>query len=93
MNPSGTLPTSLSRKLNELAILVTGREWTAQYEWYAHYKMAMDAGRSPAIADAIARDQRPTGMEPDEEASYDFYPAMHRTRRGDGVIQRGRVAA
>jgi 4-carboxymuconolactone decarboxylase len=73
--------TSLSRKLNELAILITGREWTAQYEWYAHYKMAMEAGLAPAIADAIALDKRPEGMAPDEEAVYAFCTELHRTKR------------
>jgi 4-carboxymuconolactone decarboxylase len=29
--------TSLPLRLNEFAILITTREWTSQYEWYAHY--------------------------------------------------------
>jgi 4-carboxymuconolactone decarboxylase len=29
--------TSLPARLSELAILITARQWTAQYEWYAHY--------------------------------------------------------
>src|SRR4026208_650350 len=35
---------SLSDRLVELAILVTGRHWSAQYEWRAHYKRAREAG-------------------------------------------------
>jgi 4-carboxymuconolactone decarboxylase len=30
--------TSLPKKLNELAIIMTARFWTAQYEWSAHKK-------------------------------------------------------
>ena len=26
------------------AILITARHWTAQYEWYAHYPLAIKAG-------------------------------------------------
>src|SRR6202011_3559481 len=39
--------------LNELAILLTARRWTAQYEWYAQHRLAMQAGLSPDIAAAI----------------------------------------
>src|SRR6267142_3373501 len=59
---------SMPRKLNEMAIIITARYWTSQYEWYAHHRAALDAGLSPAIADAIASGRRPTGMQKDEEA-------------------------
>ena len=35
---------SLPPALNEFAILITARHWTAQFEWYAHYPLAMKAG-------------------------------------------------
>ena len=35
---------SLPSKLNEMAILITARFWTSQYEWYAHCKLALAAG-------------------------------------------------
>jgi 4-carboxymuconolactone decarboxylase len=66
--------------LNELAILVTAREWTAQYEWYAHHALAMKAGLPPAIAEAIARGERPEGMDADQRAVYDFATELHRER-------------
>jgi len=71
---------SLPRRLNELAILITGREWTAQFEWHAHYKMALDAGLAKPIADAVARDERPSDMAADEEAVYDFCTELHRRK-------------
>jgi len=55
-----------------MAIIIAGRKWTAQYEFYAHRRLALEAGLSPAIADAIAANQRPTGMAKDEETVYDF---------------------
>ena len=63
---------SLPKKLNEFAIIMTGRYWTAQYEWYAHKSLALQAGLRPEIADAVAAGKRPSGMQPDEEAIYNF---------------------
>lgn len=64
--------TAVPRKLWELAILVTARHWTAQFEWYAHHRSALQAGLSPTICDAIAEGRRPTVMTPAEEAVYNF---------------------
>jgi 4-carboxymuconolactone decarboxylase len=63
---------SLPPRLSEFAILMTGRQWTAQYEFQAHHKLALAAGLSPAIIDAVAAGQRPASMQPDEEAVYNF---------------------
>jgi 4-carboxymuconolactone decarboxylase len=63
---------SLAPRLNEMAILLTARHWTAQYEWYAHKRLALQAGLSPAVVDAIAQGRRPASMPPDEQALYDF---------------------
>jgi 4-carboxymuconolactone decarboxylase len=63
---------SIPHKLNELAILMTGRFWNAQYEWYAHHKIALEAGLSPAIIEAVAIGQRPADMQADEAVVYDF---------------------
>ena len=43
----------MPRKLNEMAIIITARYWTAQYEWYAHKRAALAAGLNPAIVEAI----------------------------------------
>src|SRR5687768_1594596 len=48
---------SLPSKLNEMAILVTARFWTSQYEWHAHCKLALDAGLDPGIAQDIAENR------------------------------------
>jgi 4-carboxymuconolactone decarboxylase len=64
--------TSLPQKLNELAICMAGRKWTAQYEFYAHRRLGIQAGLKPEILDAIAGGRRPDGMDADEAAVYDF---------------------
>ena len=73
--------TSLPKKLNELAIIMTARFWTAQYEWSAHKRAALAAGLSPAIIDAIAAGKRPASMQPDEEAVYNFGSELLKTRQ------------
>jgi 4-carboxymuconolactone decarboxylase len=64
--------TSVPLRLNEFAILIVGRQWRSQVEWYAHAPLAIKAGLSPDIVAQLKRNERPTGMKPDEEAVYDF---------------------
>ena len=63
---------SIPARLNELAILLTGRKWMAQYEFYAHRRLALAAGLRAEIADAVAANRRPDGMAEDEADVYDF---------------------
>jgi len=72
---------SIPHKLNELAILMTARFWNSQYEWYAHHKYGLAAGLSPALIDAIAAGRQPSGMEPDEQAVYEFCHELLETRQ------------
>ena len=75
--------TSLPLRLNEFAILITAREWTSQYEWYAHYPLAMKAGLNAKVADELALSKRPSTMSDDEAAVYEFCVQLHRTRNVD----------
>jgi hypothetical protein len=45
---------SIPSPRNELAIRIVGRKWTAQYEFYAHRRLATEAKLAPAILDAVA---------------------------------------
>ncbi len=72
---------SLPQRLYELAILITARHWTAQYEWQAHHRSALQAGLSASICDAIAAGRRPTGMQKDEEALYTFVSELLDTKQ------------
>lgn len=58
--------------LKEMAIIMTGRHWTASYEFQAHRRMALEAGLSQAICDAIAEGARPAAMSAEETAIYEF---------------------
>ena len=84
---------TMPRKLNELAIIITGRYWTAQYEWIAHKRAALAAGLNPAIVDAIQNGRRPAGMAKDEEAVYDFCTELLQTKQvGDATFAAAKAA-
>jgi 4-carboxymuconolactone decarboxylase len=72
---------SVPARLNEFAILITARAWDADYEWSAHYPLAMTAGLKPAVAADLARGRRPAAMAADEAAVYDFVTELRRTHR------------
>ena len=71
----------LDKRVSEMVILITAREWTQQFEWSYHYGFALEAGLSKDIADAIADGRRPEKLADDEAAAYDFSMELHRTRR------------
>ena len=73
--------TSLPPRLSELAILITARQWTAQYEWFAHYPLALKGGLDPKVAGDIAAGKRPDDMRDDEAALYDLATALYRDRK------------
>jgi len=68
-------------KLRELAIIITARHWTAQYEWYAHRRAAAQAGLSAETIEAVATRKRPAKMQPDEEAVYNFATELLETKQ------------
>ena len=63
---------SIPAPLNELAICMAGRKWGAQYEFYAHRRLAIEAGLNAAILDAVASGHRPGDMSGDETLVYEF---------------------
>jgi 4-carboxymuconolactone decarboxylase len=69
---------SLPRRLNEFAILITARHWGSQYEWYAHHPLAMAAGLDPQVAEQLRLNRRPQGMKEDEALVYEFCTELHR---------------
>ena len=72
---------AIGNTLSELAILVTAREWSQDYEWYVHEPIAVKAGIKPETTAAIADGRRPVGMTEDEEIVYDFCIELHHNRR------------
>jgi 4-carboxymuconolactone decarboxylase len=81
--------TSVPARLNELAILITARAWDAQFEWWAHERLAREAGLDPRIGEAIAAGRRPEPMRTDEAVVYDFCTELRGTRNvSDATLAR-----
>jgi 4-carboxymuconolactone decarboxylase len=64
--------TSVPLKLNEFAILIIGRQWRSQVEWFAHAPLAVKAGLSPDVVAELKAGKRPSNMPPEEAVVYDF---------------------
>jgi 4-carboxymuconolactone decarboxylase len=59
-------------KLNELAILVVAKHWSAEYVWNAHHTAGVRNGLPAEVVEAIRVGKPPTGMEKDVAAVYNF---------------------
>ncbi|MBF7143597.1 MULTISPECIES: carboxymuconolactone decarboxylase family protein [Pseudomonas] len=70
----------LEPRLSELAILMMGRHWLAEYEWAAHKPFALNAGLSLNIINAIRDGQKPLFERKDEELVYRFIHDLHSQR-------------
>ena len=75
----GTLPGAA----REIAILVVGARWMAEYEWWAHSAIARREGVSGETIEAIRRGERPPLSDPVERAVHDFTAALVETGRVD----------
>lgn len=85
--------TSLPKRLNEFAILIQGRLWTSQVEWYAHYPLALKAGLRQSIADDLKANIRPREMAVDEALVYDVCMTMSKEHAiSDDLFYRAKAA-
>jgi len=75
---------SLPPNLLEVAILVVGREWRAQFEWWAHARLAKQAGLSEEIIENIKNKKRPENAKPEELVIYDFCRELLDRKRVSG---------
>jgi len=73
--------TSLPPQLSELAILVTGRFWGAEFEWWAHKRIGLEAGLDPQLVEAVRQRRVPEFANDDQRIVYDVATQMHRDHR------------
>ncbi|WNV10641.1 carboxymuconolactone decarboxylase family protein [Tardiphaga sp. 709] len=73
--------TSVPVKLNEFAIIIVGRQWRSQVEWFAHAPLAQKAGLSPEIIADLKANKRPANMAEDEATVYDFVTELTTTHK------------
>ena len=72
---------SLPLALNELAILRVARFWTCQFVWWAHRRIAAEAGLDKALIEAIATGLAAQGLSGEVAAVHDFCHQLLPTRR------------
>jgi 4-carboxymuconolactone decarboxylase len=82
---------AIGNTLSELAILITAREWTQNYEWSVHYPIALKAGIRREVADAIAEGRRPATMNHGEEIVYDYADELLKNKEiSDATFERAK---
>jgi len=93
--------TSIERRLSELAIITVGAAWKAEFEWWAHARMAREHGVPAAVVDAIGRGEDPQLAADDEQVVYavaraltstgqlgqDTYDAAQRLLGDEGMVE------
>ncbi len=72
---------SLPKDLSELAICLIGRHFKAQFEFYAHARLAKEAGLSADIVEAIRVRATPPFKRDVEKVVYDFVTEYLETNR------------
>jgi 4-carboxymuconolactone decarboxylase len=63
-----------------------------QFEWFAHYPIALTAGVSPAILADLRAGKRPENMKPDEAVTHEFTVELCRTHVvSDATFQKAKT--
>ena len=79
----------LEKRINEFAAIIAARHLNQQFEWWAHYRQAVEAGLKREIADAVGEGRRPTDMAEDEEIVYDIITeVLHNNGASDPTYAR-----
>ena len=73
--------TRLPPRLSELAILVTGAHFRAEYEWYAHVRFAHAAGIPEAVTEAIRKGEAPALEDPESRIVHRAALELNRDHR------------
>lgn len=80
--------TCLPARLNELAIIVTGRRWGSQIEWWVHARAAAAAGLPDTVIEAIRLGEPPLFTEADDAVIYEYTRQLQLHGQVDEVAYR-----
>jgi len=73
--------TRLPKRLSEFAILMVGRIWKSQYEFYVHANDGAAAGIKPQTIADLKAGRVPAKAQKDERAIYDFLTELYKKTR------------
>lgn len=71
---------ALPARTRELVICTVAAHWGSEYEWYAHSRVAVQVGVSPAELDEVRAGQVPEPIDPADEAALRLTRALLRDR-------------
>jgi 4-carboxymuconolactone decarboxylase len=83
--------TSVERRLLELAIIVVAAHWRAEFEWWAHARMAREHGVADEIVDAIRNGRTPAFAAEDEALVHELARQLVAGGRVDDPTYAGAV--
>lgn len=72
---------SLPGHLRELAILIAGQHWRANYEWFAHAPIAEREGLDVAVIESVRKGEPPAGAPDDVMTIHRFVTELIDTKR------------
>ena len=72
---------SLPKDLSELAIILAGKHWKSQYEFWAHARLAKEAGLAEEVIEAVRSGSAPPFTKDSERVVYDFVTEYFATNR------------
>ncbi len=79
---------SLPQNVLEVAILVEAREWRAEFEWWAHVRLARRAGVGAEVIAAIQDQREPVFSDAGEEIAWRFSRELLARRRVSAATYR-----
>lgn len=83
----------IPEQLRELAILLVARQWSADFEWYAHSGLARKQGISEESVAAIREGRRPADMDEMQALVHDYVSEILNTRGvSDGTYAKALAA-
>jgi 4-carboxymuconolactone decarboxylase len=71
---------SLPPFLSEFAILLMALHWKSEYEWFAHKPIALKAGVSPTVVDALRDGTTPDFENAEQAMVYEVVTTLHAQR-------------
>jgi 4-carboxymuconolactone decarboxylase len=83
---------TLPPHLREIAILLTARRWTQDFEWGTHAPLARAAGVAAATLEAIAAGQRPADLDAETALVFDACAALFDDARLNDALYARAVA-
>ena len=83
----------LSPRQREIGVLCVAARWRAQYEWWAHARIARECGVSAEVIEAIRRRTRPPLDDPGEMLVHDFSRSMLDERQVSDTLYGDTLAA